>query len=80
MANILNYKYEIFPTAPQRTQLNKILRGTRLQWNKAVTIRKKLKRALIAGQVEHVINTCLSVEKDNRQSSRKSAIEKFQEA
>ncbi|MBI4824737.1 MAG: transposase [Nitrospirae bacterium] len=73
---ILNYKYEIFPTQPQRAQLNKILRGTRIQWNKAVTIRRKLKTALNSGQLEHVIKTCLSLEKSNTQGKRSAAIKK----
>jgi transposase len=71
---VLNYKYEIFPTAPQRLQLNKILRQTKLQWNRAVTIRKKLKAALIAGQFEHVIKECLSAEKRNTQGKRAATI------
>ncbi|MBI5562800.1 MAG: helix-turn-helix domain-containing protein [Deltaproteobacteria bacterium] len=57
--NTLSYKYEIFPTWPQRAQLYKILRQCRYQWNKAVTIRKKLKAALNSGQFEHVVNACL---------------------
>lgn len=79
MPNILNHKYEIFPTQPQREQLNIILREGRIQWNKAVTIRRKLRTALISGQVEHVINTCLSSNKSNTQGQRKKAILKFQE-
>ena len=77
MANILNYKYEIFPTKPQRAQLNRILRESRIQWNKAVTIRKKLKTALLSGQVEHVVNTCLSSNKKPT-GKRPGAIKKFQ--
>lgn len=77
MANLLNYKYEIFPTKPQRSQLYRILRESKIQWNKAVTIRKKLKRALVSGQFEYVINTCLSTEKNNFQGQRKKAIDKF---
>ena len=81
MANLLNYKYEIFPTQPQRKQLNKILKQAKIQWNKAVTIRKKLKSALIAGQVEYVLKTLLSVsaEKKNWQANRKKAIQKSEE-
>jgi len=76
MANILNYKYEIFPTNPQRAQLNRILRETKIQWNKAVTIRRKLKTALVSGQFEHVVKTCLSSEKSNTQGKRSAAIRK----
>lgn len=78
MANLLNYKFEIFPTAPQRAQLNRILYEGRRQWNKAVTIRKKLKTALSTGQVKHVINSCLSSDKSDTQGQRKKAILKFQ--
>ena len=75
---LLNYKYEIFPTSPQRRQLGKILKHSKIQWNKAVTIRKKLKSALISGQIEYVLNTCLSLEKKNWQAERNRAIKKFQ--
>lgn len=78
--NILNYKYEIFPTAPQRAHLKKILRQSRIQWNKAVIIRRKLMAALRCGQVEHVVNSCLSIRKPDEQSERKKAIEKFRSA
>ena len=77
MPHLLNYKYEIFPTKPQRHQLYKILREGRIQWNRAVTVRKKLKRALTSGQFEYVINTILSEEKDNKQGRRRDAISKF---
>jgi len=77
MAHLLNYKYEIFPTKPQRYQLYKILRQVRLQWNRAVTTRKKLKRALISGQFDYVIKTLLSEEKNNNQYQRRKAISKF---
>ena len=79
MANVLNYKYEIFPTRPQKRQLGKVLRESRFQWNKAVTIRRKLKRALVSGQLDHVLKTTLSSEKDNQQAQRKSAILKFKQ-
>ncbi len=81
MANLLNYKYEIFPTEPQRKQLNRILRESRLQWNKAVTIRKKLKRAFEAGQIEYVIRKCLTGEEGKRETNhkRKGAILKILE-
>lgn len=74
MANVLNYKYEIFPTQPQKAQLNKILREGRIQWNKAVNIRRKLKTALSKNQIEHVINKCLSSGRSNTQGQRKKAI------
>lgn len=73
----LNYKYEIFPTKPQKAQIYRILRETRLQWNKAVNIRKKLKAALVSGQIEYIINTCLSTEKNDNQANRRYAIEKI---
>lgn len=81
MKHLLNYKFEIFPTAPQKKQLNRILRESRLQWNKAVTIRKKLKSALNKGQFEHVINTCLKAgeDKSDNNANRKKAIFKLQE-
>jgi hypothetical protein len=78
MAKLLNYKFEIFPTRPQRLQLNQILKQSRIQWNKAVTIRRKLRRSLFSGQVEYVLTTCLSLQKKNWQSNRKKAVEKFQ--
>ena len=77
MPHLLNYKYEIFPTKPQRTQLNKILRQTKIQWNKAVTIRRKLKASLLAGQFDHVVKKCLSLEKWGGQVNRRKAIERF---
>lgn len=76
MPNLLNYKYEIFPTRPQRAQLYRILRESKYQWNKAVTIRKKLKAALVSGQIEYVINACLSAEKSDTQAQRVNAIQK----
>lgn len=77
MAHLLNYKYEIFPTKPQKDQLYKVLRQVRLQWNRAVTIRKKLKRALTSGQFDYVISTLLSEERDNNQGQRRKAISKL---
>jgi len=77
MPNVLNYKYEIFPTRPQRAQINRVLREARIQWNKAVTVRKKLKKTLVSGQLEHVLKTCLSANKSNKQGQRKRAILKF---
>lgn len=74
MPNLLNYKYEIFPTRPQRTQLYRIHRESKYQWNKAVTIRKKLKAALVSDQIEYVINACLSAEKSDTQAQRVNAI------
>ncbi len=76
MTNLLNYKFEIFPTKPQRNQLFKTLRQVRIQWNRAVTIRKKLKGALVSGQFNYVINTILSEERNNNQGQRKKAITK----
>jgi transposase len=77
MAHLLNYKFEIFPTKPQRDQLYKILRQVRIQWNRAVTIRRKLKRALVSGQFDYIIRTILSEEKDNTQGQRRKAISKL---
>lgn len=76
MPNLLNYKYEIFPTKPQRAQFYRILRESKYQWNKAVTIRKKLKAALVSGQIEYVLNACLSAEKSDTQAQRVNAIQK----
>jgi hypothetical protein len=59
MAHILNYKYEIFPTKPERNQLFRIPGYSSIQWNRAVTIRKKLKQAVASGQFEDVIKTLL---------------------
>ena len=75
--NNLNYKFEIFPTAPQRKRLNTVLRHERLQWNKAVTVRKKLKAALVSKQFEYIIDSLLSNGKSNTQSTRAAAIAKF---
>jgi hypothetical protein len=47
--NFLNYKYEIFPTEPQRHHLLRILKQSRIQWNKAVMIRRKLRAPLHSG-------------------------------
>lgn len=80
MSNVLNYKYEIFPTRPQRFQIGNVLRQARFQWNKAVGVRKKLKRSLETGQIEHVLKKCLSVPKSNEQAQRKSAIMKFKDS
>ncbi|MHB8231942.1 MAG: RNA-guided endonuclease InsQ/TnpB family protein [bacterium] len=77
--NILNYKYEIFPTAPQKRLLNTVLRQGKLQWNRAVTIRKKLKAALVSKQFDYIISTLLSTGKSNSQGNRSAAIIKFQE-
>lgn len=74
MPHLLNFKYEIFPTAPQKDQLHKILRQVKIQWNKAVTIRRKLKQALTSGQFEYVIDVILAAEKDNNQGQRRRAI------
>jgi transposase len=75
---LLNYKYEIFPTRPQRAHLDQILRQARIQWNKAVIVRKKLKASLISGQIEFVLNACLSLHKKEWQAERKKAILNFQ--
>lgn len=77
--NILNYKFEIFPTLPQKKLLNAILRQEKLQWNKAVTVRKKLKAALVSKQFDYVISALLSNGKSNTQGNRAAAIMKFQE-
>lgn len=60
MVHLLNYKFEIFPTKPQRQQLNRILKEAKIQWNKGVTIWKKLRIALNTGQIDYVVRTCLS--------------------
>lgn len=80
MAHLLNYRYEIFPTTPQRQKLNKILREAKIQWNKAVTIRRKLKTALNKGQFFYIINTCLKAgeDKSDKNANRKKAILKLQ--
>ena len=49
MAYLPDYKHEVFPTEPQKGKLYKILRQVRIQWNHAVTKRKKLKLALASG-------------------------------
>lgn len=77
--NILNYKYEIFPTAPQKRRLNTVLWQERLQWNKAVTIRKKLKAALVSKQFKYIIGSLCSNGKSNTQGNRAAAIIKFQD-
>lgn len=77
--NILNYKFEIFPTLPQKKLLNAVLRQEKLQWNKAVIVRKKLKAALVSKQFDYVISTLLSNGKSNTQGNRAAAIMKFQE-
>lgn len=81
MAHLLNYKFEIFPTKPQRQQFNKILRETKYQWNKGVTIWKKLRTSLNTGQIEHVVKTCLLAgqEKSDTNYNRKKAILKLQD-
>ncbi len=77
MAHLLNYKYEIFPTKPQRGQLYTLLRQVRLQWNRAVTTRKKLKRALASGQFTYLLEKLSSEERNNNQGQRKRAIMKL---
>ena len=78
---ILNYKYEIFPTRPQRYHIIKIFKQVKAQWNYACKTRKKLLRTFNSGQdqFEHLINILLSQEKNNKQAVRKNAIRKFSE-
>lgn len=77
MSNLLNYKYEIFPTTPQKYQIFKLFRMCRVQWNKAVLERKKLLNLLKKGKIENLLDTLLSVEKNSNQVNRKKAIEKL---
>ncbi len=79
MAHLLNYKYEILPTQPQKGQIRKIMKQGRYQWNKAVTVRKKLKRALISGQFEYLTETLFSAKKNSNQENRKKAISELLE-
>jgi len=76
-AHNLNFRYAIFPTAPQVKQLDRQMKECRIQWNTAVRVRKNLKSALQSLRVEHVIKTVLGEQKQNTQSNRAKAISKL---
>ena len=76
MANVLNYKYGIFPTAPQRKHLTRRMRECRLQYNRAVSTRKRLKGSLLCYKTLPVLHEVMGLEKDNTNPNRRTAIEK----
>ncbi|MAG41126.1 MAG: hypothetical protein CL951_04340 [Erythrobacteraceae bacterium] len=80
MPNHLNYKYAIFPTTPQRRHLGRQMRECRVQWNRAVATRKRVKASLQCFKAEPVLREVLSIQKDNSQGLRSKAINRLREA
>ncbi len=82
MDHTLNYKYEIFPTRPQREKINTLLFQCSQQWNKAVETHIKLHKAIGRGQFEYIINKIIEVksQKNNNQHIRRTGIEKFRQS
>lgn len=79
--HILNYKYEIFPTNPQRKKINDIIFQCSVQWNKAVATRAKLHKALNLGQLDYIIQEFIKIKskKNITQHVRVKAINTFAE-
>ena len=80
MPKTLNYKFALFPTTPQRRHLGRQMRECRIQYNRAVKTRKRLKGSLLCYKVEPVLREVLSIQKDNNQSLRANAISRLQES
>jgi len=77
--NILNYRFEIFPTRQQQSHLFSQFRKAKIQWNHACRKRKKLMSSLKSGHLEYVLTVILSEERNNNQGVRRAAIAKFRE-
>ena len=74
----LNYRYGLLLTQPQRLYLNRLMRESRIQYNRAVATRKRLKGSLQCRKVDVVLREILSAQKDNSQHRRREAIEKIE--
>ncbi|MCP3922837.1 MAG: transposase [Desulfobacterales bacterium] len=77
----LNFKYEIFPTDPQRKKINNLLFQSSIQWNRSVSTFLKLQKAINLGQYEYVVSKIIDRKKgkNNNHGKRKGHIEKLQE-
>ena len=75
----LNYKYAIFPTKPQKRHLSRQMKECRIQWNRAVKTRRRLKGSLQCYKVGVVLCEVLSIQKGNTQGQRAKALARLQE-
>ena len=77
--HVLDYKYEIFQTNPQKSKVNELLSQCSQQWNHAVSAKQKLYKSLNLSQISHIISLIIDVksQKQNSEHYRKTAIDKF---
>ena len=71
----INYSYGLLVTEPQRKYLTRLMRESRIQYNRAVKTRRRLKGSLQCRKVGVVLRELLSVKKNNV-GPRISAIKK----
>ena len=72
----INYSYGLLVTEPQRKYLTRLMRESRIQYNRAVKTRRRLKGSLQCRKVDVVLRELLSVKKNNA-GGRISAINKL---
>ena len=77
---VLNYKYEIFPTKPQKQKIRNILFHCSLQWNKATAIQQSLQKAINLGQIEYFLRTFKDIKskKEMKRGGREANAKKVQ--
>ena len=61
----INYSYGLLVTEPQRKYLTRLMRESRIQYNRAVKTRRRLKGSLQCRKVGVVLRELLSVKKNN---------------
>lgn len=78
----INRKYEIFPTKPQRGQIDEVIREGAQQWNHSVRKFQTLRKTLNLGDIAHIMKTFFAVKagKQNTQHLRNAKIEYYRKA
>ena len=76
---VLNYRYGLLPTRPQRRWLGRTMRESRVQWNRACRTRRRLLRAIACGNIAHLLGTLTSIQKSDTNSNRAAAIQRMAE-
>ena len=69
-------KYAIFPTLPQRRHLSARMKERRIQWNRAVATRKRLRANLECFKLEYVLGQVRSETKGSTHHKRLPGFEK----
>ncbi len=69
------YKFQIFPSEPQRHQIDMLLKLSLIQWNYAVLTRERLINYLYDGKFAKLFETVLARSKNDNHPVRKKAIQ-----